>query len=133
VRLAGKEGDVNREPVVHDWNELPVDRPMELIERQRIVGERAMISRVRLAKGFVVATHRHDNEQLAVVLSGRIRFTLGPEAEPSRRVETLTAGQTLLIPSGAPHGAEALEETVILDIFSPPSETTGVDAQRTAP
>jgi quercetin dioxygenase-like cupin family protein len=115
------------EPIVHSWDALAVDRPMALIERQRIVGERAMISRVLLAKGFVVATHRHDNEQFAVVLSGRIRFTLGPEEDPQRRVETLTGGQTLQIPAGAPHGAEALEETLILDIFSPPSEKTGVD------
>ena len=115
------------EAVVHDWAELAVDRPMPLIERQRIIGERAMISRVLLAKGFAVGTHRHDNEQFAIVLSGRIRFTLGPAEDPEQRVETLTGGQTLRIPAGAPHGAEALEETLILDVFSPPSEKTGVD------
>lgn len=118
---------MNQDPLVHDWNELPTDRPMPLIERQRIIGEQAMISRVLLARGFTVATHSHTNEQFAVVLSGRIRFTLGPPDDPAQRIETLTAGQTLQIPAGAPHGAEALEDTLILDIFSPPSEKTGVD------
>lgn len=119
---------MNRDPLVHDWSDLPIDRPMPLIERQRLIGEQAMISRVLLAKGFTVPTHSHDNEQFAVVISGRIRFTLGPPGDPAQRAETLTAGQTLHIPAGAPHGAEALEDTLILDIFSPPSEKTGVDA-----
>lgn len=123
-------GSPPQAPVVHTWSDLPADHPMPLIERQRIIGARAMLSRVLLRKGFRLATHRHDNEQFAVVLSGRIRFTLGPEDDPNREVVTLTAGQTLEIPAGAPHGAEALEETLILDIFSPPSEKTGVDEAR---
>ncbi|MGK0264015.1 MAG: quercetin dioxygenase-like cupin family protein, partial [Planctomycetota bacterium] len=39
----------------------------------------------------------------------------------------LAAGDVLHLPGFAPHGAEALETTVLLDIFSPPSESTGID------
>lgn len=111
---------------IHSWDELPVDHPMGLIDRRRVMGVHAMISHVTLHPGFKVEPHRHENEQFAVVLSGRIRFTLGdPAAEHD--VE-LTGGRVIHFPPGVPHGAEAIEETVILDIFSPPSEKTGVDA-----
>ena len=110
-----------------NWSDLDTDRPMPLIERQRLVGEHMMISRVLLSKGFTVPTHDHANEQFAVVLSGRVRFDLGDASSPTSESKTLGPGDILVIPSNAPHAAEALEDTLILDCFSPPSETTGVD------
>lgn len=109
------------------WSDLETDRPMPLIERQRILGAKAMLSRVALAKGFSVETHRHENEQFAVVLSGTIRFRIGEPDDPAARVVTLVGGEVLHLPSNVPHSADALEDTVVLDIFSPPSATTGVD------
>lgn len=87
-----------------------------------------MISHVSLSKGFSVATHAHDNEQMSVVLSGRFRFFIGTEGTPGRRTVEVGAGEVMVLPSNTPHGGEALEDTVILDLFSPPSEKTGVDA-----
>jgi quercetin dioxygenase-like cupin family protein len=112
---------------VHTWSDLPTDRPMPLIERQRLIGEQMMISRVRLLKGFRVPTHQHANEQFAVVLSGLVRFGLGAEGTPERIERILTGGEVLQLPANVPHSAEALEESILLDLFSPPSETTGVD------
>jgi len=113
---------------LHRWSSLPTDRPMPLIDRRRIIGERMMISEVRLAKGFRVPTHRHDNEQFAVVLSGRIRFLIN-EGAPDQREATLVGGEVIHLPPNLPHAAEALEDTHVLDLFSPPSEKTGVDGQ----
>lgn len=109
------------------WSELPTDTPMANIERQRIVGEQMMLSRVRLAKGFFVPSHQHANEQFAVVLSGKMKFGVGTERTPGHRELVLVGGEVLWLPSNVPHSAEALEETIILDLFSPPSEKTGVD------
>ena len=64
---------------VYAWSEQPIDRPMPLIDRKRIIGEQMMISQVTLHRGFKVATHSHANEQFAVVLSGRIRFGIGAD------------------------------------------------------
>ncbi len=113
----------------HRWNELPTDAPMDLVERRRIIGQHAMISHVRLKKGCYVPTHQHPNEQFAVVISGRIRFGIGEADEPGAIEDSviLEAGDVLEIPANAPHSAEALEDTLVLDVFSPPSETTGVD------
>lgn len=113
---------------VYRWSDRPTDSPMPLLERQRIIGEHAMISRVLLKKGFVLQTHSHANEQFGIVLSGRIRFGLGAEDSPTRTHQTLGPGEVIHFPSNFPHSAEALEETLILDIFSPPSATTGIDA-----
>lgn len=115
------------QPAAHRWAEMAADSPMELIERRRVIGRLAMISHVTLKKGLKVPTHRHENEQFACVLSGRIRFALGAVGSPEHRQVTLEGGAVLYLPSNTPHAAEALEETVVLDIFSPPSETTGID------
>lgn len=109
---------------VLDWNTLDADQPMERITRRRIVGEQAMIAHVELAQGFQVPSHRHVNEQFAIVLAGKIEFGLGDD---DRERVTLTAGQVLHLPSNVAHSARAIVDTVILDVFSPPSETTGVD------
>lgn len=106
---------------------LPADRPMALLERRRVVGRQAMLSHVRLGKGCLVPTHAHENEQFACILSGKLRFGIGPESSPQRRTVDVGAGEVMVLPAGVPHSAEALEDTVVLDVFSPPSEKTGID------
>jgi quercetin dioxygenase-like cupin family protein len=104
------------------WHDLPYDVPLDLLERHRIIGSDAMVSHITLHKGCNVPVHSHANEQFSCVLSGKVRYTLAND-------ETciLAAGDVLHLPGFAPHGAEALETTVLLDIFSPPSESTGID------
>ncbi len=109
---------------VYRWSDMPSDSPMELLERRRIMGERAMLSHVTLQAGFSVPSHAHENEQFAVVLSGRMRFEIGGDAV---KVVEVGSGEALHLPSMVPHAAEALETSVVLDVFSPPSEQTGID------
>lgn len=112
------------------WDECPVDCPMPLLERRRIIGEKAMISHITLRRGCDVPTHRHENEQFSAVLSGCLRFTLGEAGAPERREIEVHAGQVIHLPSNVPHAALAVEDTVVLDIFSPPSAATGIDRPR---
>jgi len=109
----------------HSWDEMPTDRPMPLISRQRVMGERMMISRVTLEAGFEVPTHRHANEQIAVVVEGEFVFVVEEEAGP--REIRVRAGECVHLPSNLPHSGRTATGAVILDCFSPPSETTGVD------
>ncbi len=111
------------------WSDMQADQPMPLVSRRRIVGEHAMLSHVSLAKGCRVPTHAHENEQFGHILSGRIRFGIGAEGSPDRHDLILETGQVLYLPPNVPHSAEALEDTVVLDVFSPPSEKTGVDRE----
>lgn len=113
--------------VVFRWSELSCDVPMPMLERRRVIGEQAMVSHVTLQKGCFVPTHTHVNEQMTCILSGRLKFTLGDAASPDQETVIVASGEVIHLPSNVPHAAEAIEETVVLDIFSPPSATTGID------
>ena len=101
------------------WDDLPKERLSPLLERRLIWGERTMISHVYLAQGCVVPLHSHDNEQLTYILEGTLRFWIGADGAETIDV---AAGEVLHLPSGVPHKAEALEDTLDVDIFSPPRQ-----------
>lgn len=86
-----------------------------------------MLARVVLEKGFFLASHHHPNEQFAIVLEGRMRFVIN-EGTPAQETLTLGAGEVLVVPPNVPHSAEALQRSTLIDVFSPPSAGTGVDA-----
>lgn len=112
------------------WEHLEEDRPMALLARRRVIGRQAMISRVTLEKGCYVPTHAHANEQITCVIEGRLRMRIGAEGDADRREVLVGPGEVLLLPGDVPHDAEALERTLVLDVFSPPSATTGIDRPR---
>jgi quercetin dioxygenase-like cupin family protein len=97
------------------FDTIPVEPLNPLIDRQFVYGERAMLARLVLKKGAIVPEHSHENEQITYVLEGALRFTMG-----DGRVIVVGAGQLLVIPSNMPHKAEALEDTLDLDVFTPP-------------
>jgi quercetin dioxygenase-like cupin family protein len=101
------------------WDEMEKEFVVEGIERRIITGERMMLTHVYLKKGAVVPLHSHDNEQLTYILEGVLRLWMGGEdAEPI----DIHAGEVLVIPSNVPHRAEALEDTLDVDVFSPPRQ-----------
>lgn len=96
--------------------DLPVEQVNPLLDRQLVTGQRSMLARIILRKGCLVPLHSHDNEQITYVLEGALKFQIqGQEI-------VVAAGEVLVIPSQVPHSAEALEDTVDLDIFCPPRE-----------
>ncbi len=99
------------------WAELPIERLSSLLDRRLITGDRVMLAHVHLKKGCVVPRHAHENEQFTYVLEGALRFWIGEDEADERIVRS---GEVLHIPSNVPHKAEALEDTLDLDIFSPP-------------
>ena len=111
----------------HRWSAIEPDRPMPLLERRRVMGDHAMISQVLLHKGCRVPSHSHANEQFACTITGRLRFGIGAEGTPEWREVVVGPGELIHLPAHVPHSAEALEDTLVLDIFSPPSATTGID------
>jgi len=108
------------------WSELASDTPLPLVARRRITGQQAMLSRFELSAGCEVPSHAHENEQFACVLSGRVRFVV--ETEDGASECTLGAGEVLHLPPLVAHAAFGIEDAVVIDVFAPPSESTGVDA-----
>ena len=101
------------------WDELPREELSPTIGRRLVTGERLMIAHVYLDRGAVVPKHAHDNEQLTYILEGTLRFFLGEDGE---EVVDVAAGEVLHIPSNLPHRAEALEDTLDVDVFAPPRQ-----------
>ena len=96
------------------WHTIPLENLNPLLQRQFVVGQEIMVARVLLKKGCIVPEHSHHNEQLTYILDGALKFWIdGKEI-------VVHAGETLCIPANMPHKAEALVDTVDLDVFTPP-------------
>jgi quercetin dioxygenase-like cupin family protein len=96
------------------WNSIELEDLNPLLQRQFIVGQNVMVARVLLKKGCIVPEHSHHNEQITYILQGALKFWIdGKEI-------VVNAGEVLTIPPHMPHKAEAVADTVDLDIFNPP-------------
>ncbi len=102
------------------WEDMPLEPVKANLDRRLITGERMMLAHVYLKKGAVVPKHHHDNEQLTYILSGILRLWIGEDGDET--VFDIHAGEVLHIPSNVPHRALALEDTLDVDVFSPPRQ-----------
>ncbi len=90
-----------------------------MLQRQVITGERLMLLQVTLKKGYVVPRHSHDNEQMTYTLKGSLRVWIGEKGEEEILVG---AGDVLYVPANVPHKVEVLEDTLNVEVFSPPRQ-----------
>ncbi|HKN65575.1 MAG TPA: cupin domain-containing protein [Gemmatimonadaceae bacterium] len=111
--------DSQRSVTWYRWEEMPREKVSPMLDRRLITGDRMMLAHVYLKKGCVVPKHSHENEQLTYILEGALHFWIGDD---EREEVVVKAGEVLHIPSLVPHKAEALEDTLDVDIFSPPRE-----------
>jgi len=107
------------EVTLYRWDDMPKERVADKFERRLVTGERVMVAHVYLKKGFVVPRHQHDNEQFTYILEGALHFWIG---EDESQELVVRAGEVLHLPSWVWHKAEALEDTLDVDIFSPPRQ-----------
>ena len=96
------------------WTSVEVEALNPLLGRHFVVGQNVMLARVLLKKGCIVPEHSHHNEQITYVLEGALRFWI------DGKVIVVNEGEVLTIPPNMAHRAEALADTVDLDIFNPP-------------
>ena len=99
------------------WKAVELETVSPTISRKLLTGQRMMLAQVFLKKGAVVPRHQHENEQYTYILEGGLRFWIG---EDEKQVQDVRAGEVLHIPSMVWHKAEALEDTLDLDVFDPP-------------
>ena len=109
------ENEMERPSYVR-WKDIEVEQLSSTIGRQFVVGKDVMVARVLLKKGANVPLHHHHNEQITYILEGALEFLIAGE-----RI-VVHAGEVLCIPPNVPHEANALEDTVDLDIFNPPRQ-----------
>jgi quercetin dioxygenase-like cupin family protein len=101
------------------WEDMPKEKVSPMLERRLITGERTMLAHVYLKKGCIVPRHQHENEQLTYILEGALKFWIG---EDEKEEMIIRSGEVLHIPSNVWHKAEALEDTLDVDIFTPPRQ-----------
>jgi quercetin dioxygenase-like cupin family protein len=109
----------NRSTTLYRWEEIPRETVSPMLDRRLITGDRMMLAHVYLKKGCIVPKHSHENEQFTYILEGALRFWIGDEGDEEVIVR---AGEVLHIPSMVPHRAEALEDTLDVDVFDPPRQ-----------
>lgn len=103
---------------VYRWTELPKESVREGVSRTAFRGDGAIMVMNWLEPGMEKKPHSHPFEQLAYILSGRVRFEIGDD------VVEVGAGEVLRIPPDVVHCGEVLgdEPAVNLDVFAPPRE-----------
>jgi quercetin dioxygenase-like cupin family protein len=98
--------DMESLPVIDVWGET--------VRARRVEGDRLTLALVELAPSSIVPGHRHENEQMGMVITGSLTFTIGDESRE------LGPGGTWRIPSDTPHQVTTGPAgAVVIDIFAP--------------
>lgn len=97
----------------YDWSQIEKEQVNSHVTRQVIHVQNVTISRIHLARGAVFPEHSHANEQVTLLLAGRVKLTSANDAK------IVEAGQVIQMPPNEPHQLEALEDTIAFDVFAP--------------
>lgn len=98
------------------WDNIEKEKLQPGLFRKVIHGTNITIAQISIDKGIVVPSHKHHNEQISSVMKGSIRV------KTDTGEYTLNQGELLVIPPNVPHKVTALEDTMVLDTFSPARE-----------
>ena len=101
---------------LYDWNRVEREQMNSRIARKVIHTANMTIARLELRKDAAVPEHSHVNEQVSMVERGALKFFI------EGREQIVRAGEVLAIPPHAPHAVEVLEDSVVVDVFSPARE-----------
>jgi len=95
------------------WAEIPFEPINPTISRKYVTGDRVTVAQFELKKDGVIASHSHENEQFTLVMSGALRFKFAD------RQVVVRAGEIIQMPAWLEHGVDVLEDSVVIDVFSP--------------
>jgi len=84
------------------------------IERKTVAyGELTLMTEFRLAGGRLLPEHSHPYEQIGYLVSGHIKLSIGGD------VFDTFPGDSWCIPMNVTHGAEIVEDSIAVEVFSP--------------
>jgi quercetin dioxygenase-like cupin family protein len=96
------------------WGEIPWEEVNENVSRKVIMGDRMMMVMYKFAAGLVWPEEIHLAEQGGYVLKGR--YELHSKGEK----HLILPGNSYFVESNVPHSSHFIEETILIDVFSPP-------------
>ena len=92
-------------------------KALDGIEQKTLVhGEKTLMVEFRLQKDATLPMHSHPHEQTGYLVKGHIRLTMGSD------VHEVFPGDSWCIPGGMLHGAEIIDDSVAVEVFSPVRE-----------
>jgi quercetin dioxygenase-like cupin family protein len=84
-----------------------------LLRRVGCYNDKLFLAEHRMQKGWTGARHQHPHEQIVYIVSGHLKVTVGTDTFSAH------AGDSFVVRGGVEHQAEALEESVVIDVFTP--------------
>jgi quercetin dioxygenase-like cupin family protein len=103
----------------YDPSELAAIPINDSVAIKVVPGKNSTLLLATLAKGGKVPRHRHPHEQVSYVLKGAISVSVGESDSSVEREYAVRAGEVSVLPPDVPHELSALEDTVLIDVFSP--------------
>jgi len=98
-------------------NDAGYRQVMEGIRLKTLVrGEKTLLCEFRIKKGKALPSHSHPHEQTGYLVSGHMKFIIGDN------VFDVEPGDSWCIPGDVEHAAEAFEDSMGVEIFSPVRE-----------
>ncbi len=98
---------------IHNWQEIEKEQVNPLYQRQVIQSDTMTLVRVHLKKGCVVPEHSHPNEQVSMIQQGALQFII------SGKEHVVKTGEVMRIAPNLVHSAQAVEDCVMVEVFSP--------------
>lgn len=100
--------------VVVKHQEGKTSEPEEGLRRRVLAyNEKLFLAEHQMVKGWSGAMHSHPHDQVVYIVRGRLKVScLGKTFE-------LHAGDTFVVRGGVQHGASALEDSLVIDVFTP--------------
>lgn len=100
--------------VVTPASEMPCSTPEPGLTRSiGAYNDKLFLAEHRMEKGWIGTRHSHPHDQIAYVVSGRLRVTCGEETFE------IGVGDSFVVRGGIEHQAAALEPSVVIDVFTP--------------
>ncbi len=92
-----------------------IENPPGIVRRTLAYNDQAMLCHFELKKGTSIPLHDHPPTQIGYVVSGRVRF-IGNRPEDAFEA---AAGEAYVLNPNVTHGAEVLEDSVFVEVFTP--------------
>ncbi|MBD3226965.1 MAG: cupin domain-containing protein [Candidatus Lokiarchaeota archaeon] len=100
-----------------DSNAVKEIRAIKGIFRKTLVhNNKIMMIKFRLEKDSDLPIHSHHHYQMGYIISGKLKFIV------NGKEEILKGGDSYIIDTDINHGVKVLENSVVIDIFTPPRE-----------
>lgn len=105
-----------------DTADIDWDEPFEGVRRKVLTGNNLTICVYNLKAGLVFPAHQHSQEQMAYIIKGKCEFSVGEEGEK----HIFSEGMFFAFAPNVKHGTRFLEDSVVVDVFSPPMDYKAV-------